>query len=173
MKTLLSIFILLAGTTFSQTTLIAHKSHSGNASTFTFADPGNFGAIELFNQMPSMPLPVIVKVTKLSDSTVIMTSKQEEILKTDTIYRHPIFNDANMSVDTMRVIYPEVQFENFEKPETIKAEPAPEQKTPVKKKSTAPVKKGHLVWLWIIGGGTFTGILLTSRRRRKISVKYA
>jgi len=164
--------MLLAGTTFSQTTLIAHKSHSGNASTFAFADPGNFGAIEIDQHLrQSMPLPVIVKVTKLSDSTVIMTSKQEEILKTDTIYRHPIFNDANISVDTMRAIYPEIQFENFEKPGTIKA--APEQKTPVKKKSTAPVKKRSLIWLWIIGGGTFTGILVTSRRRRKVSVKYA
>lgn len=44
---LLFFFLVLAGTTFSQTKLIFHKSHSGSASTFTVftaINPGNFGA---------------------------------------------------------------------------------------------------------------------------------
>ncbi|MEO6611416.1 MAG: hypothetical protein ABIT05_04765 [Chitinophagaceae bacterium] len=45
MKRFLLLFVLagLSATGFSQTKMIAHRSHSGSNSTFTLAGPDNFG----------------------------------------------------------------------------------------------------------------------------------
>lgn len=44
MKTSLAILItLICGSSFGQTAIISHKSHSGTAMDFAWADPGNYG----------------------------------------------------------------------------------------------------------------------------------
>ena len=167
MKTLLPIFVLLAGTAFSQTTLIAHKSHSGTASTFAFADPGNFG----------LPPTRLVKVTKVNDTVVVLAHDNFARQWTDTIYNHPVFSDPNIPVDSMKKMYYDgVEFKGFEKkvvepmPEDtlpVKPKAQPDKKEPQKTTTSHPKKrKNNLLLLWIIGGGTFTGVILLSRRRR-------
>lgn len=170
MKTQLILAALLfTGTAMAQTGLIAHKSHSGTAATYFAADPGNFGN----------PPPRLVKVTWINDTTVV-TEKNEwqsgPDNEKDTIYNHPIFSDPNMPLDTLKqMYYGGVEFENFDKKEV---KTPPKQEINTKPSKTAPAtekqpkvakskkKKSSFIWLWIIGGGTFTGILLFSRKTK-------
>jgi len=168
MNRFLSFFVLLtAPSLFAQTTIIAHKSHSGTLSTFAYAPSGNFGE----------PPPRLVSVTKINDTTIIQHINDMGFIYDDTIYNHPIFSDPNMSVDTMqKMYYHAVEFKGFEKkivepvmeetlPAKQKAEPD-QGKTRDKKASTPKKRKSNLFVLWIIGGGTFTGAMLLSRRRK-------
>lgn len=159
--------LLVSGLAAAQTTLIAHKSHSGTASTFAFADPGNFGLSER-----------LVKVKKISDTSVVLTNLYGSDESNDTIYGHPIFSDPNISVDSMQQLYyyENVNFENFQQPkaaqrDTVRtgSQPLERQKNSQRDHQKMPPKKkkqSNLFWLWIIGGGTFGGILLISRRRK-------
>ncbi len=190
----------ITATTVAQTGLIAHKSHSGTATTFELADPGNFGgpAIEPVLQKN------LKKVTWLNDTTIVFSGtyqvgyalvyqpnnspKETEEFKPDyfdTIYNHPVLSDPNIPVDTLKKLFSNyngpntsIDFENFDKKE-VKTPPKPTDKERKTKKSKAvttgeksnadkPKKKSTLFWLWIVGGGTFTGILLISRKRKPV-----
>ncbi len=165
--------VLFAGTTAAQTGLIAHKSHSGSATTYIAADPGNFGN----------PPPRVVKVVWLNDTTVIVEKNEWQSgpdNEKDTIYNHPVFSDPNLSVDTLKgMYYDAVEFENFDKKEirtpakpvvkevnTKPSKTAPETEKSKKAARSKKKKEGNLFWLWIIGGGTFTGVLLFTRKRK-------
>ena len=177
MKRILLAGLLLTGSVSAQTAIIAHKSHSGTAATFAFADPGNFG----------LPPTRLVRVTKVSDTSVIMTNSRGGSERNDTIYYHPVFSDPNITVDSMqKLYYDEVEFKGFDKKpskektkaksasnetEHLKTVPESGEKAVVKERRKK--KKGSLVWLWTIGGGTFTAILLLSRKRNKATIGYA
>ncbi len=159
---------LIAGTTVAQTGLIAHKSHSGSAATFALADPGNFG------EPPSR----LVKVIWINDTTVLTQTDpfgNGDTPIEDTVYHHPVYSDPNIAVDTLKKMhYYGVEFENFDKkevrtPPRVKADPQKNNnaKPASTKSKSRSKKKSSLFWLWIIGGGTFTGILLFSGRNKK------
>jgi len=174
MKLLPIIFLCVSGTLFGQTALIAHKSHSGTVATFAFADPGNFGE----------PPAALVKVSKLNDTTFVMQMDQWANHRIDTVYNHPVLSDPNMTVDSMRQFFfrgEQAVFENFEpkvKPDSAavktKAQSTDKVKVPETKKTTkAPVKKKGFLLLWIIGGGTFIGMLFLTRKRKSRTIQYS
>jgi len=170
MKTLLSLLVLFTTSVFGQTTIIAHKSHSGTAATF-FAEPSsNFG------EPPSR----VVSIEKLNDTTVIQHWDQWHWRDQDTLYNHPILSDPNISVDSMKKIYNYgVEFKNFEKKpvSVISSDSLPTQvkkqvnEVPVEKKAEKKKRKSGLLWLWGIGGGTF--VILVVSRRKRINLQHA
>jgi len=180
MKTILILLALGIQPLFGQTTLIAHKSHSGTAATFALADPGNFG----------IPPSRLVKITKLSDTSVVLTNSRGGMMEEkDTLYNHPVYSDPAITVDSMRnyarvteYSSKELEFENFDKKQE-KSTKVKEETEKMEKQSEKPFgktkpakekkkKKSSLLLFWIIGGGTFTGILLLSRKPQR-SAKYA
>jgi len=85
MKTTLTLLLALVSISgFSQTAIIAHKSHSGNASSF-FTDPNtNFGE----------PGPTLYQTIYINDSTYVryMQDWGETVIKVDTIRIRKINN---------------------------------------------------------------------------------
>lgn len=75
MKLLLSFFLLLSGTAFSQTKLIFHKSHSGSAASFKttlLANPGNFGVAPI----RQIQHAVLDTLQYLPDGRVVMVTSE-------------------------------------------------------------------------------------------------
>jgi hypothetical protein len=157
---------------FSQTRLIANKSHSGNATSYlSFAASGNFGE----------PPPILKSVEKINDTIVVMTHQEwydTSLVWSDTFYHHPIFSNPNMPVDSIRKTYymQDVEFKNFDRP--VQGTPAvrPRKQSGTGAKSDAKPrhdlpagkrdggKKKSVLWLFVIGGGVFLGGGLFSRR---------
>ena len=111
MKTFLSTLVLLFSiTAFSQTELIAFKSHSGNMNYFKLSGFDNLGEPPMY----------IDSIIKLNDSTIV------EYLSwglNDTIVNHPVCNMPQASLDSLKGTYYNysMRFINFE--------PIPEFKT--------------------------------------------
>jgi len=108
MKTLIltiALFILSL-TAFSQTKMIAHKSHSGSLQTFTTKGAHNFGN-------PPMPM-VIDTVKRLSDTTVARFFHDYWGNNSDTIHKHPHFNNVAIALDSLQKMYPETTFIGYE-----------------------------------------------------------
>jgi hypothetical protein len=85
------IFLFAIGTclsAFTQTAIIAHKSHSGNAATFVIDPSTNFGAIEIQQPM----------ITKINDTTIIIYDQYGGV---DTVYNDPFFSKKNISIDSL------------------------------------------------------------------------
>lgn len=173
----------------AQTSLIAHKSHSGNAKSFGASFSGDFGGIMPPGNFGEPPARMI-QVVKLTDSTVLM--KNEEWggrgLSADTFYHHPLFSDPNITVDSLKKIFGEdVEFTNFEpkkvedeqnnalpySPREYKIPPGEEHLPglgiPEKEKQKKKHKRRNkgVVWLFVIGGGTFLGFAYLSKRGNK------
>jgi len=166
MKILVPVFIFFASSFYGQTTLIAHKSHSGNESTFALADPGNFGWIE------PVYSPNILKIIQLSDTSVIViTDHYDKAKQTDTIYNDPFLSNPDMDFETKKgMLGARIEYINLdqakEKATDSLIRPAKEEIVPVQE-STTPLKekkKNHLFLLFIIGGGMFTGMMIIFRR---------
>lgn len=179
---------LFAGAASAQTGLIAHKSHSGTATTFAMADPGNFGGPAI---MPRLERK-LEKFTWINDTTVVMSGRMGygyfmdtnptlddtatlDAVYSDTIYNHPVLSDPNISLDSMKKMYgfyngrdTPVEFENFEE-KVVRTPPKSEKAVDSEKTNvtTPKKKKGSGFLLWIIGGGTFGGILLLSGKRQE------
>jgi hypothetical protein len=165
MKAVLFTMILAAGPLAAQTTIIAHKSHSGTASTFTFADPGNFGA----------PSPSIIAITRLNDTTSLIRYDRWGGNREDTIYNHPLYTDPNIPEDTMKVMMEQMGIEYSVQPEestdpvSKKSAPQPEKKSQKSKtKKEDGKKEGSLLWIVILGGGTFFGGMIAAARRSRM-----
>lgn len=175
--------ILLVFIGQAQTGLIAHKSHSGSAESYSFSEFGNFGD----------PQPVLRIVQKINDTTVVMVHDDMGSLYNDTVYNHPLFSNPNITVDSLKKSYYYgygVEFKNFEKKpiddESQNALPFVNEPTheavPLEVKSKKQqrkekrTKKSWMVFL-LIGGGTFLGIGLTGRivkiRKRNPHTVYA
>ncbi|MES2554566.1 MAG: hypothetical protein V4604_00365 [Bacteroidota bacterium] len=193
-KTSILLLLLSPIVISAQTALIAHKSHSGNANSFRSSFSNNFGEIrpESLGNFGAPPARMVA-VTKLSDSTVLMKNERwdGDDMKMDTIYHHPIFNDPNMTVDSMKKMFgEEVEFINFE-PKKIEDEqnnalpvPPNEYKVPPgeehlpglgipekeKEKKRHKRRKSEVVWILLIGGGTFLGFGWLNRRQKQVTV---
>lgn len=167
----------------AQTGLIALKSHNGTAATYHPVSTGNFGAPPLdweLRQIPLQKIPVIREVIKINDTTVLIKSVLESgQADSALIYNHSVFSNPNITVDSMRKMgFEEVEFRQFDKvevqPET-KGESKEKQKVRERKTKTKQEKKRNgLIWLWIIGTGTFLGGgMLLGRRSGKRIPHYA
>ncbi|OGS79977.1 MAG: hypothetical protein A3D31_08495 [Candidatus Fluviicola riflensis] len=132
----------------------------------------------------------MVAVTKLSDSTVLMKNARWEgsEFSEDTFYHHPILNDPNMTVDSLKMMFgEEVEFINFEpkkiedeqnnalsiSPEEYKAPPGQEHLPGLgipekeKQKKRHKRRKSEVGLILLIGGGTFLGFAWLSKRSNK------
>ena len=105
MKTIYLLFVLMFGVfnTFSQTELIAYKSHSGNMAYFKLSGFDNLGEPPIF----------IDSIIKLNDTTII------EYLSwggNDTILNHPVCKLSQSSLDSLKGTYYNysIQFIDFE-----------------------------------------------------------
>lgn len=107
-STFLIIFTFCVTSTFAQTKLIAHKSHSGKLSTFSIKTEGNFG-------LSAWPVPE--KVIKLSDSTLVEVGHMEgmgvshEYRDTILIKSHSCFSEGAHPGEKAR--YENVEFIGF------------------------------------------------------------
>ena len=165
----------------AQTGLIAHKSHSGSAKSYVFAEFGNFGArIDDIHDMKiseaQLAIPILKEVKKVNDSIVILTQLYSDRVQYDTIYNHPLFSDPNMTVDSLKKsFFSDVEFKNFDKKENQEQllTPIPtkqETDKAISKKQQRKAKRNNSwVILLIIGGGTFVGFgwMTTNLRRHK------
>ncbi|HLP55412.1 MAG TPA: hypothetical protein VK151_10305 [Fluviicola sp.] len=196
-KTSILLLLLSPIAISAQTALIAHKSRSGNPRSFTISFSRNFGETRPENLGTfGIPPARMVAVTKLSDTTVLIKNREWGAEDTSelTFYNHPIFNDPNMTVDSLKMIFgADVEFINFEpkkveerpiEPIEYKVPPGQEHLPPLgipekekeKKHKKHKRNKGSMVWIWIIGGGTFLGFGLLgkqSSKRQKEEVVYA
>lgn len=136
MKTLLilSLFILQGNSLFSQTKLVAHKSHSGDDATYSSdAYPDNFGEIA----------PRIKKIKLLKNNCIV---EFLEWGRNDTVCDHPYFT-GQYTLDEIKNFYPpSTEFIGFEGHFFNKAIPPPG----VKKNSLY-----LLALLLFLGGASF------------------
>jgi hypothetical protein len=156
MKTTLTLFIALISVSgHSQTAIIAHKSHSGNSSSF-FTDPNtNFGE----------PGPTLYQTIYINDSTYVRYIQDwgTNYISVDTIRTHKTNNAQSMSValskparispneferDTAKLNKKILQQKDSLQPE-MKVEPS----TPQKNKS----KKSSLPWILVLSVIGFFG----------------
>jgi hypothetical protein len=96
------LLLLLCSQVFAQTKLVAHRSHSGTAATFSSREEGNFGWIE--------PRQILKKVIRLSDTTAIEVFD----VGRDTTVRHPYWNNPRIRLDSLKKLFPDISFEGFE-----------------------------------------------------------
>lgn len=164
MKTLLIVFVLFACLhTSAQTAIIAHKSHSGAATSF-FTDPNsNFGE----------PGPQLIQIVRLNDSTYIEvyhsfsgmtyhdTIRKNRKFSTyhedvDSIYQQEYFkhieyiNLKNVA-DTGRVKAPSLQLKQMIK--NTETSPQESDYKPVQEPNPKKKKKSYLLFLFGITGG--------------------
>lgn len=105
MKTILGIVLILlfSVSAFSQTELIAYKSHSGNMAHFKLTGYDNLGEPPIF----------IDSIIKLNDTTIV------EYLSwggNDTVQNHPVCKMSQASLDSLKGSYYDysIRFINFE-----------------------------------------------------------
>lgn len=92
---------------FCQTKRIAHKSHSGKANTFSRYSENNFG-------LPAMQLDSVKKTTDAKFILYRSYGYKSARAIVDTLSGHVHFNNPAISVDSLRVLYPETKFIGFE-----------------------------------------------------------
>lgn len=103
MKTIYTVIIILlfSVNSFSQTELIAFKSHSGNMEYFKVDGADNLGG----------PAIMIDSIFKLNDSTIIeynsygWGNSNNGPVYTDTVVNHPICKIPNVPIDSLKGIY--------------------------------------------------------------------
>ncbi|MGV3631603.1 MAG: hypothetical protein ACO1O6_10360 [Bacteroidota bacterium] len=115
-KILVFILLLNLGSAFSQTKLIAHKSHSGTDAAFEAdAYSDNFGIVA----------PRIKKIKLLKNNCIV---EFPEWGQNDTVCDHPYFT-GQYTLDEIRNFYPPgVEFIGFEGKFFNKAVPPPSEK---------------------------------------------
>jgi len=101
------LILILSIESFSQTKIIAQKSHSGKMIALNYiCGDGNFG----------LKNPELKRLTKLSDTSVI-AEYEGGFWTNDTIYNSEYCNNPNVSLDSLKKLYPsDVEFVGFEIP---------------------------------------------------------
>lgn len=160
MKTLLFLFVIISGTAFAQTNVIAAKSHSSDK-VIDKNDHDNFGG-------PNICLPVrnVQSVEYLKLDCIVETSTMITVegLIYDTICDHPFLQEGSIHVDRIKAMYPEnTKFINFE---VLNND---EGRLKHKVRSEKHSSKSSAFWLIIIGGGLFFAYLFIPKFSFKTS----
>lgn len=157
MKLLVAFGILLTINATAQTAIIAHKSHSGNYSTF-FIDPNsNFGE----------PPPRLVQVVRWNDTMSIEVYDDMGYYFYDTVYNNKEYANYELNIDSIQNSNPyrTIEYINFKYSADsllIKKQGNAwnnQQVEPENEEIIAPVKtkkkhnKGLLLVLLLFGGG--------------------
>jgi hypothetical protein len=103
------LMLATAGTLFAQTKLVAHRSHSGRAETFTSSGVDNFGGPPPEDPTASR---IVTRVVRLNDSLAVEYSNSG----TDTTLHHPFWNNPKIGVDSLRKAFPSISFEGYKEP---------------------------------------------------------
>jgi hypothetical protein len=114
---------------FSQTQLIAHRSHGGAIESFKAGREDDFGTspeMEYRMSKKGLSIGIIDSVIRLSDTSAIEIgrgtmspgSEARGIPGTvrDTVYRDHYWNNPRIPVDSLRKLFPEITFIGFERP---------------------------------------------------------
>lgn len=110
--TLVSLLLLLFNTT-AQTKIIAHKSHSGTSGDFSVSDyDDNLGLSLEFK----LQLDTVIKLTNNSVIEIFHLPHNNSERIVDTMTNHPVFNNPEVSLDSMKKRYPSVEFIGFDTP---------------------------------------------------------
>jgi hypothetical protein len=102
---------------FSQTQLIAHRSHGGGDESFRAEREDDFGnSPEMDYRMSKrgFSIGVIDTVIRLSDTSAIEISTVRRMR--DTVYRDEYWNNPQIKVDSLRKLFPTISFIGFGKP---------------------------------------------------------
>ncbi|MEO6047313.1 MAG: hypothetical protein ABIQ57_07555 [Candidatus Kapaibacterium sp.] len=113
---------------FSQTQLIAHRSHGGDNESFRGAREDDFGnSPEMDYRMSrrGLSIGVIDTVIRLSDTSAIEIGRGRMGIETgrrltDTVYRDHYWNNPHVTTDSLRRLFPAITFIGFEKKKTKK-----------------------------------------------------
>lgn len=130
---------------YSQTKIIAYKSHSGSITNFQDEKDGNFGI---------SPQQMIDSVIKISDSAVVEISR---FGFRDTVYHPHYLSKPGISLEEIKSFYPErAKLIGFEKQPNIK-EGSGELLSPKEKKGSISILTFLLLLLFMykIQGITF------------------
>jgi hypothetical protein len=96
--------LLVASTgAFSQTGMIAHRSHSGSGASFDPRGGDGFG----------LPPKHIDSVVRISDTSTLEFSNYGA----DTVYNGNAWNDPKLSLDSLQRAFPKIRFIGFEEAE--------------------------------------------------------
>jgi hypothetical protein len=136
---LLILFAITSLCTFTlqaQTKYIAFKSHAGDMDYFIPDEQpeDDFG----------LPPSQMTKIKKINDSTVVEYAKEwgSNYTYTDTVVNHIYCSNPNITVDSLKKIYPDdIEFEGFDK--EIKKTPLIKEKTLEKEKPKREIKNEH------------------------------
>ena len=121
------LFLLGCSTVFSQTEIIAHKSHSGKMGTFSIFAPNDGSRFGL-------PPMFMDSIKRISDSTVVEFARQGGFF-IDTVTHHQYCSDPNISLDSLRKLYPsDTRFIGFEEAKKDSAALKPSQADGIKNK---------------------------------------
>lgn len=141
--------VVLSLKLFGQTKLIAHKSHSGSMEGFSINTVDNFGLGEPYISLQkaikledgrviiakiSGQLDWINKNVHSIDKTTFLKNVIEHNGTIDTLSQHPVWNNPNIGIDSLKVLYGnEIEYIGFDK--AIKKT----QKEVKRKKANAPL----------------------------------
>lgn len=153
MKFILFLALSISATAFSQTNIIAAKSH-GASKMADIRDSDNFG-------LPP-ETRTVTHVEYLKDDCLVETSEVslfETRIDIDTICDHPFLKENSVDVDRIKAMYPDgTKFIDFDKLE--KTDKKIEKQS---KKDRKERKSNALLWL-VTGGILVVGLLFSPRR---------
>jgi hypothetical protein len=91
---------------YSQTDIIAQKSHSGSVKEISGNSKDNFGGPQFSRGY------LIDTIRRLNDSIVLQIGENG----IDSVCHHPYLNDTNVSIETLQNLYdPRIKFVGFDK----------------------------------------------------------
>lgn len=158
-----ALLLITGSRAFSQTALVAHRSHSGSDAAFTFLGADNFG------NPPSMPPPppAIDTVIKVSDTSVIICTGGERL----SSVRHPVWCNPRMTREGLQKLYPGIVFIGYDPPKKTgrrvrKCKPVSEMIAPASAPRTAFEHAGGLALAAMIAVPLVAAGIRRSHRRR-------
>jgi hypothetical protein len=105
-KNLIIYLTMTSSIIYSQTDIIAYKSHSGTKTKHKIISDDNFGGPQFSHGF------LIDTIRRLNDSIVLTIGKYG----IDSLCHHPYLNDTNVSIETLQNLYePRIKFVGFEK----------------------------------------------------------
>jgi hypothetical protein len=150
-KFILFFAFISSGTAFSQTNIIAAKSHSASQA-IDKNDRDNFGGpfeIVYFRNLP-ISVEYIGKECIVEKRSHFPSDSVEQVYEYDTICDHPFLKEGTIDIDRIKGMYTnETEFINFER--FNQDEGSVKRKFRNEKKSS----KSAAFWLIIVGGGFF------------------